>query len=201
MRIACNPWTLIACALIISACWLGAPVHAQRMQFPETPSGLRPIQSGQPLAAGGPTMVPINPATQAGIYPSTGAGGATFDPYSVSQPQLQVFQPPQGTVAPGALAPGATNYPGAVPNYPNNPSMGGYPTYNGISPGLPGAGQSGTVGTFQNTSPGYNQPGMYPNSSPSARRVAALFLAIFTMASSAVRLVDTAAAMDSPPTR
>ena len=168
MRIACNPWTLITSALIISACWLGAPVHAQRMQFPDNPTGLRPIQPGQPMGVGGPMMVPINPATQAGIYPSTGAGGTTFDPYSASQSQMQVFQPPQGTVPPGTLAPGATSYPGAVPNYPNNPPMGGYPTYNGISPGLPGAGQSGTVGTFQNTAPGYSQPGMYPNNSPSA---------------------------------
>ena len=163
MRIACHPWTLIAWALIISACWLGAPVHAQRMQFPETPAGLRPIQPGQPLATGAPAMVPINPATQAGIYPSTGVGGATFDPYSANPPQMQVFQAP-----PGTLAPGATSYPGAAPTYPNNPPLGGYPTYNGVTPGMPGAGQSGTIGSFQNTAPGYSQPGMYPNNAPAA---------------------------------
>ncbi|MEO8270260.1 MAG: hypothetical protein ABI557_11110, partial [Aureliella sp.] len=92
MRIACKLWTLIVGALIISACWLGAPAHGQRMQFPETPSGLRPIQPGQIPSSGAPTMVPINPATQAGIYPSSVPGGQTFDPYSLNATtQTQAF--------------------------------------------------------------------------------------------------------------
>lgn len=180
MRIPCKPWTLIVSALVISACWLISPAQAQRMQFPETPSGLRPIQPGQIPSSGAPTMVPINPATQAGIYPSNGLGGQTFDPYSLNtatqtqafQPQFAPVSPPQGSFAPNTLAPGTTPYPGVYSNtqpiYPNNPPMGGYPAYNGISPNLPGAGQSGTIGTFQNNPPGYGQPGVYPNSAPSA---------------------------------
>ena len=92
-------------------------------------------------------MVPINPATQAGIYPSNSYGGQTFDPYALG---------------------GTPGYPGAQTGYPNNPPLGGYPAYNGIAPNLPGAGQSATVGTFQNTAPGLGQPGLYPNSTPSA---------------------------------
>ncbi|MEZ6153573.1 MAG: hypothetical protein R3C09_26030 [Pirellulaceae bacterium] len=150
------------------------------MQFPQAPSGLRPIQSGQIPSSGTPTMVPINPATQAGIYPSNGLGGPTFDPYSLNtatqtqafQPQFAPVAPPQGSFAPNTLAPGAATYPGTYPNaqpiYPNNPPLGGYPAYNGISPNLPGAGQSATIGTFQNTAPGFSQPGVYPNSAPSA---------------------------------
>ena len=182
MRIPCKPWTLIVSALVISACWLSNPAQAQRVQFPQTPSGLRPVQPGPTPSSGAPTMVPINPATQAGIYPSSGLGGQTFDPYSLNTAQpTQAFQPqfappqvtyPPNTLAPSNIAPGASTYPGAnpsaPPSYPNSPPLGGYPAYNGISPTLPGAGQSGTIGTFQNTAPGYSQPGVYPNSAPSA---------------------------------
>ncbi len=94
-------------------------------------------------------MVPINPATQSGIFPSTGLGSPTFDPYA------------GGT---GGVA-------GAVPLPPAggfNSGFGGFPAYNGPSPALPGAGQSAIVGTFPNTAPTLSQPGIYPNNSPSA---------------------------------
>ncbi len=142
--------------------------QSQRIQFPESPSGLRPISPGQVPLSGPPAMVPINPATQAGIYPSTGLGSPTFDPYSAGGglQQPQYLQPlTNSTIAPpGAFAP---SYPGTQPNLGAAP-LGGYPTYNGTSPGFPGAGQSGTIGTFQNTGPGISQPGIYPNTAPSA---------------------------------
>ncbi len=157
---------------LLCCAWLTcAPVMAQRIQFPESTApglnGLRPIAPGQLPNSGSPVMVPINPATQAGIYPSTVPGGQTFDPYSLNPtPQPQYGQPILNpTLPPASLTP---TYPGIAPTYPNSAPLGGYPTYNGSSPIMPGAGQSGTVGTFQNTAPAFNQPGVYPNSAPSA---------------------------------
>lgn len=152
-------------------CVACAPVWAQRIQFPQStaPSlnGLRPVSPGQLPNSSSPVMVPINPATQAGIYPSNGLAGSTFDPYAVNPPSL----PPSGApIFNPTLAPPSSftpQYTGVTPGYPNAP-LGGYPAYNGTSPVLPGAGQSATVGTFQNTVPGFTQPGVFPNSSPSA---------------------------------
>lgn len=145
------------------------PAFGQRIQFPQTPNGLRPVDanvyspSTRPSTAanGSPVMVPLNPATQSGLYPSTGLGSATFDPYSsrqVSQPPVlgtstfgSAVNPPQGTQG-SVYAPGATGYPG----------------FNSATPTLPGAGQSATVGTYQNANPAIYGPGVYPNSNPSA---------------------------------
>lgn len=102
-------------------------------------------------------MVPINPATQAGIYPSTGFGSPTFDPYA-------------GRAATGGIG-GAANPVTPLGNpgsFSGGPGFGGYPAYTGGSPNIPGAGQSAIVGTFPNTAPTLNQPGIYPSNSPSA---------------------------------
>ncbi len=171
-----NHFSLVSqlCRALLFGAWLitCAPAVAQRIQFPENTSpgmnGLRPISPGQLPNSSSPVMVPINPATQAGIYPSNGMGGATFDPYSLNasplpQTNSPVFNP---TLAPPSSF--TPTYPGIAPSYPNTAPLGGYPAYNGASPVLPGAGQSATVGTFQNTGPGFSQPGVYPNSAPSA---------------------------------
>ncbi len=141
--------------------------NAQRIQFPENSPGLRPISPTQSYSTQ-PGMVPLNPATQSGIYPSTGYGSPTFDPYGSPAPTLppvfpspfnSTVQPPSSLSSPLPSTQGV--YPGGVP-------YGGYPTYNGPGPILPGAGPSATIGTFPSTSAGPTQPGMYPNSAPSA---------------------------------
>ena len=157
-----NVWQLFCVLLLCSASSLAPPAQAQRVQFPQAspPSldGLRPVSPGQLSPGGAPVMVPINPATQAGIYPSTGPASSTFDPYAAAavpyvQPLPNPSLPPPTSIAPG---------------YPAAPPLGGYPAYNGAAPMMPGAGQSGTLGGFQNTQPSYAQPGIYPNSAPSA---------------------------------
>lgn len=154
---------LVVC---VSVCAQGL---AQQIQFP--PAGSRPIAQGQlpstapsGVSSGGtapgiPPMVPINPATQSGIYPSTGYGSPTFDPYA-----NRTAAPPLLPLGGGLLGGANTAYPQTLA--PN--ATGGYPGYNGSPPVLPGAGQSAIVGSFPNSGPGYNQPGIYPNSSPSA---------------------------------
>lgn len=145
--------------------------HSQRIQFPPT-SGLRPIQGTQLPGTGGTTMVPINPATQAGIYPSTGFGSPNFDPYSGGTPNAPtllgaptpIFGGQPTLIAPPAGNNGAIFAPGAVTTSP----LGNYPAYNGVAPTMPGVGQSGIVGTFQNTPPNFGQPGLYPSNSPAA---------------------------------
>lgn len=164
-----NNYTIVSqlfCASLLCGGWLVcAPAMAQRVQFPETtnPSlnGLRPVTPGQLPTSGAPVMVPINPATQAGIYPSNASGGTSFDPYSLNPA-------PQGQYGQQLFTPTLQPPASLTPTYPNSPPLGGYPAYNGSGPVLPGTGQSGTLGNFQNTGPAFNQPGVYPNSAPSA---------------------------------
>jgi hypothetical protein len=130
-----------------------APIMAQRVQFPESSNGLRPIAQGgsTPGTAptlGAPVMIPVNPATQAGIYPSTGFGSPSFDPYAAQSQTGQVL----GGVSPANL----------------NPYGSPYPAYNGAAPVLPGAGQSAIMGTFPNSGATYAPPSAFPNSAPSA---------------------------------
>jgi len=122
---------------------------AQRMQFPAG-NELRPVQAGQ-IPSTTP-IVPLNGASQAGVYPPT--GGAGFDPYY--RPQTNAF----GGITP--VLPPSGSLGGAA--------YGGYPatTYNGAQPVVPGAGQSGVLGSYPSTAPNYNQPGIYPNSAPNS---------------------------------
>lgn len=118
-------------------------------------------------------MVPINPATQAGIYPSTGPGSSTFDPYST-------YQPPSSLPLGGAFSGQPGVYPSsqvpqlgqAAPLGQASPfgqaPIGTYPPYTGGPPTLPGAGPSASVGSFPPVGANYSQPGVYPNSAPSA---------------------------------
>ncbi len=152
MHSSLSVWIL--CGMTVLAC---APAAAQRVQFPESPTGLRPIPSGQYPSTGDPVMIPINPATQAGVYPSTGFGSPTFDPYGAT-PATQPFS---ATQIPGSMVP-SSGFGGASPY--GTP----YPAYNGPSPLLPGAGSSAAVGTFPSAGPAYSQPGVYPNTAPSA---------------------------------
>ena len=128
-----------------------ASAYAQpRMQFPG--NELRPVQAGQVPST--TSIVPLNGATQTGIYPTTPQGSQGFDPYSSQQTgAFGGFQP---------VLPPTGSFGGAA--------YGGYPTqtYSGAPPVLPGAGQSGVMGTFPSTAPNYNQPGIYPNSSPNS---------------------------------
>lgn len=141
----------IVLAFVELAC---AAAQAQRIQFPAA-NGLRPIDGNVMPSTGAPVMVPINPATQSGIYPSTGFGSQTFDPYAGGS---AFGAPPAILPQSGMLgAPIGGGYPA------NN-----YPAYTGPSPTLPGAGQSAIVGSYQNNPTNYGQPGVYPNSSPSA---------------------------------
>jgi hypothetical protein len=172
MRINSSLASQALAALLCSVCLVCAPAWAQRIQFPSgtdpSLSGLRPIAPSQLPKTGSPVMVPLNPATQAGIYPSTGFGSPTFDPYSLNTSTTPQFSSP--SFNPTLPPPGSINppYVGSPMGSPTSIPMGGYPSYNGVSPTLPGTGQSGTLGTFQNTGPGFTQPGIYPNSTPSA---------------------------------
>lgn len=151
-------WILLAVTVLTSA-----PTWAQRIQFPpNATTGLRPIDGQVPSTMSSPAMIPINPATQAGVYPSQGFGSPTFDPYSGAAANAGFFSgtPMQGSgFPPGGFAPNAM---------PTANPYAQYPAYNGPVPGVPGAGQSGTMGTFPGAGINYSQPGMYPNSSPSA---------------------------------
>lgn len=156
------PKARLLALLIGLAC---ATSQAQRVQFPAG-NELRPVQAGQvPSTA---PIVPLNGATQAGVYPPT--GGAGFDPYY--RPQSNLFGGITPTAPPAGSFGGASSY-GAypAPTYPTTtyaaPNYAG-PTYNGSQPVLPGAGQSGVLGSYPSTTPNYNQPGVYPNSSPSS---------------------------------
>ncbi len=145
-------WILLAATVLASA----PSASAQRIQFPQNAvNGLRPIDGQVPSTLGSSAMIPINPATQAGVYPAQGYGSPTFDPYSGGQVNNGFF-PPGGMFNNGL---------GTLP--PANP-YGQYPAYNGPVPGVSGSGQSATIGTFPNAGVNYSQPGMYPNSAPSA---------------------------------
>lgn len=164
---------LLVVLIVAAVCGYATSASAQRVQFPQQPSGLRPIDQGGLPSTGSPMMVPINPSTQNGVYPSAGLGNPMFDPYANSgvgpgtAGAAAPFIPP-GNVIGGSNFGGAT----ALGGQPlGGPTLGGQPY--GVQPGLapptlPGTGQSGIVGTFPNTAPNYNQPGIYPNSAPSA---------------------------------
>ena len=111
---------------------------AQQIQFPESyHTGVRPIDGQVPYGSSTPVMIPINSATQAGIYPSSGFGSPTFDPYSASQ-----YSASQAN---------ASGY------FPSNASpFGVYPTYSGSTQPLP----SGTVGGVLPGPTTYTQPGV-----------------------------------------
>ncbi|RMF44611.1 MAG: hypothetical protein D6753_02125 [Planctomycetota bacterium] len=155
---------------------------AQRVILPSPSSGaatLRPIEGGGPgrttaaqlPGTTGPAMVPLNPATQSGIYPSTTPGTSAFDPYattpaaSVPVPAAPVY-PPVAPYSPTTPATGSAPA-GTVPST-GGVAPGGYPPYTGPPPVIPGAGPSATVGTFPSTGSAYGQPGTFPNSTPSA---------------------------------
>ena len=105
---------LVAIIALMSAC--ASSVFGQLLQqYPQPTSGLRDAHTGSGAAA--PVMVPLNPATQRGLYPSAGTSGATFDPYS-TRPSYQNpgFQFPSTSAAP-TYAPPAGSAP-VAPVYP-----------------------------------------------------------------------------------
>lgn len=150
-----------------------SPVIAQSLQYPQTtalpPPVLRDAQASGSSIGG---MVPLNPATQQGIYPSTGNGSPTFDPYN-TRPSYQIqlpstgpaMGPAYGSVAPYGNAPlpntaptgmfgnpGPNVYSGQPYNQPYNLN-GGLPTTALPSNGYP-------LGGYPNT--GYPNTG-FPN--------------------------------------
>ncbi len=173
---------------------LSASVSAQSMQYPQTttlpPAVLRDSPLTSPSIGG---MVPLNPATSQGIYPSSGPNSPYFDPYN-TRPSYQVplpsttgpaYPPAYGSVAPYTGQPLPTTAPtgmfgnpaggySAAPFNPNGalptttlPSTGYPGVYpNGLSPGYPGVGASGPFGNYQGTVPGNYPPGAYPNTAP-----------------------------------
>ncbi|MCA9134822.1 MAG: hypothetical protein KDA45_16755, partial [Planctomycetales bacterium] len=161
LALSFHTWGMPCAMWLVVLGWSAESGFGQRIQFPDTPSGLRPIAGSQQPYPSTPAMVPINPATQAGIYPPSGPSSTGFDPYANAAAGAPALQAPafNSTIAPPT---------GFTPSYPGTTPLGGYPNYSGPPPVLPGAGQSGVVGTFPNNAAGYNQPGVYPNSSPSA---------------------------------
>ena len=172
-------WFLHLVAMIGLVNALASSVRGQLLQYPQPTSGLRDIQTGSP-----PVMVPLNPATQSGLYPSTGAGSTHFDPYA-TRPSYQNpgYQYPSTSSAPPVLpytppygaAPTAPVYPNS--SYPSTtyPRTGGggmfgnppSPSYSG-SPNpyaLPGAAMPAT--TFP---PAVYPGGVYPPGSAPAVR-------------------------------
>lgn len=121
----------------------------QRMQFPQPPSSLRDAQAQTRLASG-PVMVPLNPATQQGLYPSTSPGSALFDPYatrpSYQNPGYQ-FPPTTGTPTYGSSPYGS---PAPSPNYGG--ALGAPSIYTGSPYNVPNGSMPAT--TFPSTSPG-----------------------------------------------
>lgn len=138
-----------------------APIQAQQAQYP-APSGFRPIDPANPTGTvAPPQMVPINPSTQSGIYPTQSATGTSFDPYG-SGGSMYAMPPAGATTFPPSSPYGygtATMPPGSY--YAN-------PSYTGVPPPIPGAGQSAVMGTFPSTPSVYGQPGVYPYGTPSA---------------------------------
>ncbi len=149
------------------------PALGQRIQFPMgSSSGLRPI-SPTGSTSGAPVMVPLNPATQAGIYPAANSNGSLFDGYSTRQvtaptytAQTSPYPQAQPNVMPGQAGP-AYNGPAIPPNYNTSP-YNGYPGFNGATPVMPGAGPSGVVGAYPYSNGTIAPPGAYPNGAPSA---------------------------------
>ena len=137
------------------------PAFGQRIQFPQTGNGLRPVgstvQNTTPLpstnpGAIGPTMVPLNSAS---AYPSS-LSNVPFDAYSTRQvttpsfPQTNPF-PSSGSVAPSLSGP----LPTAQPNFGAAPSYGAAPTYGAPTYNAP-AYTAPTYGAPTTGYPGYN---------------------------------------------
>jgi hypothetical protein len=130
----------------------GSSLYAQFVPLPVDNPNLRPIHGTIPSTSG--TMIPINPASQAGLYPSNGVGSPTFDPYSSTGGASGGFN---------SFFPPNAGFGGSQP-----PPMGAFPGYTGPNPMYPGVGPSGTVGSFPTFDPNFGQPGALPNSAPSA---------------------------------
>ncbi len=132
---------------------LSASVSAQSMQYPQTttlpPAVLRDSPLTSPSIGG---MVPLNPATSQGIYPSSGPNSPYFDPYN-TRPSYQVplpsttgpaYPPAYGSVAPYTGQPLPTTAPtgmfgnpaGGYSAAPFNPN-GALPTTTLPSTGYP----------------------------------------------------------------
>lgn len=131
-------------------------VVAQSMQYPQSvglpPTVLRDMNPS-PSSIGG--MVPLNPATQQGIYPSSGPNSTYFDPYN-TRPSYQITLPSTAPPAYGSVAPygNAAQAPTGMFGNPNGYSGQPYPM-NGALPttSLPSTGY-----------PANNYPGgAYPN--------------------------------------
>ncbi len=179
------PLPALKASAIIIALAFTLPAFGQRIQFPEgSANGLRPISPTGQMSPGTPVMVPLNPATQAGIYPAPVGSSATFDPYSTRQVTTPTYPTqnsipsltPPGNPMQGQTAPVYTG-PTIAPNYNTAPYSAapynaapatGYPGYSGVSPTLPGTGPSGVTGTYPYPSATVYPPSAYPNSAPSA---------------------------------
>ncbi|MGN6133599.1 MAG: hypothetical protein ACTHOU_03820 [Aureliella sp.] len=166
--------------MLALACAWAPRCHGQLLRYPQPSSGLRDIQTGRLASSSQPVMVPLNPATQNGLYPSTSTSGATFDPYatrpsfqnpgyqlpstSSTPPVLPYGTSPASPVYPNSSYPG-TSYPGT--SYPSTSGgMFGNPppaTYSGAP--LTSAGGAMPATTFPpSVYPGAAVPGTgYPN--------------------------------------
>ena len=148
-------------------------VWGQYLQFPQSTGAstnlpgtttFRDIQSNSATPNGPVVMVPLNPATQRGIYPSAGSAGTTFDPYS-TRPSYQnpgYQQPPSTTVPPYSPSPSFAPAPlGQAPfGSPYAPPPGSLAPYPG---GIPSTSGGNLLGNAAGQSP-YASPGsvVYP---------------------------------------
>lgn len=159
---------------------LASSVSAQSLQYPQTNSLPPAVLRDAPPSTGSiGGMVPLNPATQQGIYPSTSAGSPYFDPYN-TRPSYQVplpttgpaAAPPYGSIAPygNTGLPGTSSLPGTAPTgmfgnpnpnvYPGAPYnlSGGLPTTSQPTGGYPAGGYP--IGTYPPG--GYSPTPSYP---------------------------------------
>jgi len=163
------------------------PAFGQRIQFPSTNNGLRPVGStvqnttSLPNTANntgvGPVMVPLNAAP---VYPPSLAT-PQFDPYSTRQVTAPTFPqtnpyPPSGSVAPSLSGPSPYSQPnfgaapsyGAAPTYGAAPGYGAPPTYGAPGAAYPNSGYPGYNGAAP-AMPGVGQSGIlgtYPYTNP-----------------------------------
>ncbi len=150
-------------AILLGLSVAAAPmVRGQNLQFPQSPVVLRDIRT--PAGTNAPVMVPLNPATQQGLYPSTGSGSPLFDPYatrpSYQNPGYQYTAPTAnpGFGSPAVLPPNTYSAPGyGLPStsggmFGATPSTGAPNTYG------PGFGMQGT-GLPSTSIPTTNLPG------------------------------------------
>ncbi len=145
-----RPWIGICASFIGWMIATASPVSAQSLQYPQNtglpPAVLRDAQSSTRPIGG---MVPLNPAIQQGIYPSSGAGSPYFDPYN-TRPSYQIPLP-------------STTTPGYGPGYGTGPAYGSIAPYgNSVLP------STTPTGMFGNPSPNvvsgapYNMNGAMP---------------------------------------